>query len=72
VYCISADSVRLNTEFYKYNNVLKSLLTSLYEREAPPIKARTMAPDGVLPRRDSPFVKEGKGDFFKLSVKSNA
>jgi hypothetical protein len=40
---------RLNTVFHKYAHVLKFLPTSLYERE----------------ENNSPFIKGGKGDFFK-------
>jgi lipid A 3-O-deacylase len=40
---------QLSTVFLKYASVLKSLPTSLYERE----------------ENTSPFMKKGKGDFFK-------
>ena len=55
----------LSQYFHKYITVLKSLpsLRAFTHRQAPPSKARTVAPDGVLPRRDSPFSKGGKGDF---------
>jgi hypothetical protein len=39
----------LSTYIHKYDDVLKSLPTSLYERE----------------EKNSPFIKGGKGDFLK-------